>query len=286
LGFHLSRGPSTNLSVPLSLQPLQPPRAYARSAYLSTSVIVFCKLLRSSLHFGQWNRKWNTDSVLALHVQAADSSTPMRANVSLSGACPVLSLDRIPASSRLSKLYTLVMCLFGRALSIVRVNLPTWSLSKSLIFSSLIYSLLACRALDFRRGPLFSTGVAFLFVALRVHWWAILLPLIPSCAGTYCRVTVRPWLCSCLDMCQICCRRYCLLWYLGLRIDCIAAKQSVRIVIWLVNPLGCALRICRVLRIAASSAAYSFVFVWLSIVSYTWVQSVLILWCWTISCSV
>jgi hypothetical protein len=30
-GFHLSRVPSTDLSVPLSLRPLQPPRAYIGS---------------------------------------------------------------------------------------------------------------------------------------------------------------------------------------------------------------------------------------------------------------
>jgi len=95
-------------------------------------------------------------------MQAADSSAPMRARLLLSRVWPVLSCDSIPASSLLSELYTCVMCSFGRALSILGVNLGTWSLSKRLTLSALIESLPNCSALDFKRG-LHSSANLLLF---------------------------------------------------------------------------------------------------------------------------
>ena len=126
-------------------------------------------------------------------MQLADSSAPMHAKLLLSGVWSVLSCDSIPASSRLSELYTFVMRSFGRALSILRVNLPTWSLSKRLTLSALIQSLLSCSALDFKRGLPFSASLALFFVASRAHLCAVSLPLMPSCPGTHWSVTLVPW---------------------------------------------------------------------------------------------
>jgi hypothetical protein len=61
------------------------------------------------------------------------------------------------------------MCSFGKALSIERVNLPTWSLSKRLIPSFLIQSLPTCSALDFNSKPPSSASLAFFLVESCAH---------------------------------------------------------------------------------------------------------------------